>query len=188
MFGIYLIAFMQMLSSCYQKAEPETYLIPANFTGRVEILFNQNGVPYEDKNKYGRDTIYTPQMGKPIKYENGRRIYEIPSSGILLTQFKINDGFIDTKYFSIDGNGKRTPLEVFELEHYKRDSTRWIVKDKNKKGIFASGTNGSYGMHIPFQFFIVSSYDELDSFYTKEYQTNFDDKIEKVTGITLNLK
>ena len=110
MFGIYLITFIQIVSSCGQKAEPETYLIPSNFTGEINILFKQNGVPYKDKNKYGRDTTYTPALGKPPKYENGRRVYEIPSDGILLTQFTPNPGFTDTKYFSVDSNGKRTLL------------------------------------------------------------------------------
>jgi hypothetical protein len=61
MFGIYLAAFMQTVSSCGQKADPETYLIPSSYVGRVEVLFNQNGVPYNDTNEYGQDTVYTPQ-------------------------------------------------------------------------------------------------------------------------------
>ncbi|HMH20158.1 MAG TPA: hypothetical protein VK563_00210 [Puia sp.] len=189
MFRIYLIACMQMLSSCYSKAEPETYLIPSSFSGKVNILFNQNGIPVKYKNEYGKDTIYVPQIGKPIKYEDGRRVYEIPSSGILLSQFKNNDGFINRKYFLVDSNGKRISLEIFELEHYKRDSTRWVVNDKNEKGIFGDGTSGSYrNMNIPYQDFTVSSYNGLDSFYTKEHQNNFNDRIEKITGLTLRLK
>jgi hypothetical protein len=184
----YSIAIMQMLlSSCYQKAEPETYLIPSDFTGRVEILFNQNGVSIEYKNEYGHD-LYT-WNGKPSRYEDGRRVYEIPPDGILLTQFKNNDGFIDRRYFLVDANSNRTLLKIFELDHFKRDSTRWVVKDVNEKGIFGDGTCGSYGnMNIPYQYFIVSSRNGLDSFYTKEYESAFDTKIGKVTGLTLGLK
>ena len=94
-----------MISSC-QRAEPETYLIPSEFKGKVQIIFNQNAIPVKYKNEYGRDTIYTPQLGNPIKYESGRRVYEIPSNGILLTQFKNNDGFIDRKYFLIYSHPK----------------------------------------------------------------------------------
>lgn len=178
-----------MLSSCGQKAEPETYLIPENYTGEVNILFNQNGVPVKYQNEYGRDTIYTSQKGMPPKYENGRRLYEIPSDGVLLTQFKENDGFIDRQYYSVDGNGKRTPFEVFKFEHFKKDSAGYVVDDPNKKGIFGDGTSGSYGnMHIFFQDFTVCSYNQLNSFNTKEYRRYFDDKIEKVTGLTLYLK
>lgn len=186
--GIPLLFFIHVLSSC-QKAEPEIYLIPYSFKGKVQIIFNQNGTPVNYKNEYERDTIYNPRLGAPVKYENDKRVYEIPLSGIFLTQFKINDGFIDRKYFLVDSTGKRTSLEVFTLEHYKPDSTRWIVKDKNKKGIFLDGTSGSYGnQHIAYQEFIVSNYNELDSFYSKKYQDDFDDKIEKITGLTLYLK
>ncbi len=186
---VYLISFVQIVSSCYQRAEPETYLIPSNFTGEVNILFNQNGVPTKYKNEYGQDTIYTPKIGNPMKYENGRRVYEIPSNGILLTQFKKNDGFIDRQYYSIDRDGNRILLEVFKFEHLKKDSTKYIVKDKSQKGIFGDGTIGSYGnMNIAFQDFIVSNYTELDSFYTKEYRNDFDSKIEKITGLIFNLK
>lgn len=177
-----------MISSC-QRAEPETYLIPSEFKGKVQIIFNQNAIPVKYKNEYGRDTIYTPQLGNPIKYESGRRVYEIPSNGILLTQFKNNDGFIDRKYFLINGIGTRSPLEIFELEHYKQDSTRWAVNDKNKIGIFGDGTSGLYGNEqIIFQDFIVSSFNELDSFYTNKYQNNFNDKLEKITGLILRIK
>jgi hypothetical protein len=185
-FGIYLIALMQMLSSCGQKAEPETYLIPSNYVGRVQIIFNQNGIPVKYKNEYNRDTIYTPQMGVPIKYEDVRRVYEIPSDGILLTQFTPNPGFTDTKYFSVDSNGKRTPLEIYKLDHSKRDTADYIVSDKSKKGIFGDGTTGSYGnMNIPFQDFTVCSYNQLDSFDKKEYLNYFNKKIEKAVGLSL---
>ena len=42
--------------------------------------------------------------GKPEKYNNGKRIYEINKNGILKTQFKFQEGFrdIDYKY----SNGK----------------------------------------------------------------------------------
>lgn len=189
MIGIYLIAFMQLLISCNQKAEPETYLIPSDFNGEVNILFNQNGIPVKYKNEYGRDTIYTPKLGNPIKYENGRRIYEIPANGILLTQFKDTYGFIDKKYFSVNNNGERMPMKVFDYEYNKDGTIKWVVNNKNEKGIFGDGTTGSYGnINIAFEDFIVCSYCELDSFYTNEYRINFDGNIEKITGLTLNFK
>ena len=181
--GICLVALIA--NSC-QRAERETYLIPSDFTGRVQIIFNQNGIPVKYQNEYGRDTTYTPKVGAPIKYENGRRLYEIPENGILLTQFKDNYGFINRTYFSVDKKGNRLPLEVYELDHYKRDSTRWVVKDKNKKGIFGDGTSGSYGnMNVAFQDFIVSSANTLDSFYKKEYKDKFMINLNKAAGLGL---
>lgn len=177
---------MQMISSCNQKAEPETYLIPSTFTGEVNIFFNQNGIPIRYKDMRDRDTVYLPKMGNPIKYEKGRRIYEIPANGILLTQFKNNNGFIDRVYFSVDANNKRTPLEVFKFEHFKKDSAGYVVDDKMKKGIFGDGTSGSLGignLNIPFQDFTVSDYNQLDSFSTKEYLKIFNEKIGKILSL-----
>lgn len=174
MIRIYLIVFMQLLSSCYQQAEPETYLIPSDFTGKVNILFNK-------------------VTGEAEEYDGKRRVYKIPLDGILVTQFKKNDGTIDREYYSVDKTGKRTRLGVFMLNHSKSDTAEYIVGDKNKKGIFGDGISGQYGntndsKSVQYQEFIVSSYNQLDSFYTKEYRIYFDSKIEKITGLTLNLK
>jgi len=186
--GLFLIALASSLNSC-DKAEPETFLIPANYVGEVNILFNQNGRPVKHRNEAGHDTIYVPRVGMPIKYEDGRRLYEIPSDGILLTRFKENDGFIDRQYYSVDSNGKRTPLEVFKFEHFARDSAGYEVSDKYKIGIFGDGTSGSYGnMNIFYQDFTVCNYNQLDSFSRKDYRRNFDDKLEKATGLILYLK
>ena len=116
----YLIILLQAITSCYQKAEPETYLIPSFYTGKVNILFNQTSIPVKYTNEYNKDTIYTSQIGAPIKYENVRRIYEIPYTGILLTQFKENDGFIDRQYYSVDSEGKRTPYPFLNLNILKK--------------------------------------------------------------------
>ena len=54
----YLIILLQAITSCYQKAEPETYLIPSFYTGKVNILFNQTSIPVKYTNEYNKDTIY----------------------------------------------------------------------------------------------------------------------------------
>jgi hypothetical protein len=183
LFAIYLISFAQIFSSC-NRTEPETYLIPSGFLGEVNILFNQNGIPVKYKDEHNRDTVYTPQIGKPVKYEDGRRVYEIPDNGILLTQFKDEYGFVDRKYFSIDSNGKRTRLEVFEFVHFKKDSAGYVVNDKNKIGVFGDGTSVSYGnMNIAAQDFTVSSYNMLDSLNSKENIDRFNNKVEKILGL-----
>jgi Family of unknown function (DUF6843) len=77
-------------SSCINKAEPEIHLIPKGYKGPIIIIF-------EDK------------KGKPVKYENGKRIYEIPSDGVLGTQFKKQQGSIapgELKYYYYDEKGQ----------------------------------------------------------------------------------
>jgi hypothetical protein len=67
------------------------------------------------------------------------------------------------------------------------------VNDKDEMGIFLDGTTGQYGSDgdsraVSFEEFVVSNRQMLDSFFTKAYLRAFDDRIEKVTGLTLNLK
>lgn len=148
------------------------YLIHSNFEGKVNILFDKNA-------------------GETKKYQGDRRIYEIPSDGILITQFKANYGFVNRQYYSVDDKGGRTPLEIFEYDN--KNNNKWIIVDKNQKGIFLDGISGQYGntgdsTAVEYQEFIVSNYNKLDSFFTKEYQTNFDNKLAKITGLTFNLK
>ena len=90
----------------------------------------------------------------------------------------------------MDKNGKRTPLEIFKYEHNKDGTTIWIVNDRNKKGIFGNGTSGQYGntgdlKAAQYQEFIVTSYNQLDRFHTKQYQKNFIDRINKLTGLNI---
>lgn len=148
-----------VLSSCSQTAEPETYLIPQGFTGRVNIIFKRKD-------------------GAPPKYENNRRVYEIPPNGILLTQFKDEYGLVDHQYYYVDSNGKKTPLKIFNdsMPNVNRDVT----------GIFLDGTTGQYG-NLPnavwWQEFVVSNYKSLDNFFTPEYKKQFEDKLKRATGV-----
>jgi hypothetical protein len=157
-----------MLSSCHQKPEAETYLIPEGFKGRATVIFNQ-------------------KEGASPKYENGRRVYEIPANGILLTQFKDEYGIVDHQYYYINSSGKKTALQIYKYEYNKDGTTKWIIKNKNEEGIFLDGTTGQYAKEsdAPFQLFIVSNNNELDSFYTMEYQKNFKEKINKLIGSNL---
>lgn len=179
----YLLAFMQIFSSC-QRAESETYLIPENFVGKVRIIFNQNGSTYKYRDWNKKDTFYTSKVGASKSYENGRRIYEIPSDGILLTQFSENGGFNDRQYYSVDSDGKRSALKVFEFKHFKMDSAGYVVDNENLRGIFGDGTGGSIGNeHIFYKEFVVAKYNLLDKILSSSSSDEFDSKVEKILGL-----
>jgi hypothetical protein len=159
----YLISLVHLLvlSSCNQKAEPETYLVPEGFTGKVNIIFNR-------------------KEGIEKKYEDGRRIYEIPNDGILLTQFTTNDGIMDRKYYYKNQSGELKLLKSLEA-----DTT---ATDKNEIGIFLNGISGVYGNSgepsaLEYQEFLVSSYNLKDSFFTDDYKKIFYKRIEKISGL-----
>lgn len=64
------------LNVSHKTMIPELHILPDGYVGKVYVLFNVRG--YEK-----------------IKYEDEARIYNIPSSGILLTRSSKNTGFID---------------------------------------------------------------------------------------------
>jgi len=161
---INLIVVMQFLISCHQQAEPETYIIPESFTGKVNIIFNR-------------------KEGSEKKYEDGRRVYEVPNDGILLTQFTTNDGFINRKYYYKSQSG-----ELKLLHTLASDTTAREKADKNEIGIFLDGTSGVYGNSgtpsaLEYQEFVVSNYNRIDSFFTDGYKKIFYKKIEKISGL-----
>ncbi len=79
-----------MLFGCDKKGEQEIIVVPKGFTGYILIIFNQ-------------------KSGLPQRYEEGKRVYEVPSSGILKTQFRGNYGrreFPEYYYDKIEPNNK----------------------------------------------------------------------------------
>ena len=160
---LYLIGMLNLfaLNSCSQKAEPETYLIPEGFTGKVNIVFNR-------------------KEGRPVKYDGGRRIYEIPADGILLTQFATNDGFMNRKYFYKSQSG-----ELRQLRNLEKDT---VNISKDEVGVFLDGISGVYGNSgepsaLEYQEFLISSCNLKDSFFTEDYKKSFYQKIEKISGL-----
>ena len=142
--------------------EPETYFIPKGMIGRVNIIFDQ-------------------LKGESPKYENGRRVYRVPANGILLTKFKAEDGYINHQYFFTNQNGSKKLLKIFQYEHNKDGTIKWIISDSSEVGIFLDGTTGVYGNgNIKFQEFIVSNFSTLDSFYKTKYRDDFNKEVQRV--------
>lgn len=63
-----------MLLSC-ESGEEEIIVVPENYKGYILIIFNQ-------------------ENGAPIKYKDEKRVYQIPPSGVLKTQFSGNYGSV----------------------------------------------------------------------------------------------
>lgn len=78
LYGLYLIWAILALGGGCNNMKSETHILPSGYTGKVYIFFNQ-------------------EEGYDIEYKKKDRIYRIPKSGILLTKFKPNKGWIDTK-------------------------------------------------------------------------------------------
>lgn len=163
---ILVISFLMSTTGCHNHPEPETYLIPKGFTGRATVVFNQKN-------------------GVPKKYENGRRVYEIPVNGICLTQFNDEYGIVNHQYYYVDNVGNRIAIPLYKEDHNPDGTTTPILKDKNEVGIFLDGSTGQYDepQVAPFQMFVVSSYNAMDSFFTPSYKKQFENFLIKATGL-----
>lgn len=114
---------MTFLISCSKSREKEKHIIPKELIGS-QIIIN-----------------YNQEKGEKKKYENGRRVYEIPSNGILNTKFKPNFGWYDEsgmEFYLIDGDS----LKLLPW-NYNSDTTDFFLNNKGSIGImgFFAGQN-----------------------------------------------
>jgi hypothetical protein len=150
---------------------PETFLIPNDYRGRVNIIHKKDcGILLE-------------------KTENGL-IYEIPNDGILLLSNDQKYGFIDHKYHLIDKNGKKTELPKMDVRDFNE---KWTLEKnpneppRDKLGVFHWGRTGSIGEMIDqngnisnksdlytFNEFYISTYSDLTERFNFKYERKFD--------------
>lgn len=141
--------------------EPEIFLIPKNYRGFVYISYNH-------------------KCGKPNKYEANSRVYEIPNDGVLLTQFKDEQGFINQKFYLID-KGKRVKIEELFVQNFNE---KWTLEKnkkeppRNKLAIFYAGRTYSDGSSE----FFVGTYNDLKKYdlYKKTIESNLNKKIKSL--------
>src|SRR5687768_11189 len=83
--GVLLLALV-----CYvvwnEIAEDEIYLLPDGYSGVVTVILNRDD-------------------GEEPQYQFGKRVYNIPSNGVLITQFDLNAGWHSpTEFFFRTGD------------------------------------------------------------------------------------
>lgn len=152
-----------LLVQCNEKAAKEKYLIPYGFKGQVFIFFNIKD-------------------GAKKEYENGYRIYKIPASGILKTQFKPTFGYQSFKkkeviFVYVDSLNKEYPLEIKSSGFKKNEMSQAYIMD---------GSNGIYGVRdeYPYETFIVKS--PKDTIIKARYDVEMMDSVLKKAGLSLD--
>lgn len=154
LYGLYLIWAIFAFGGGCNNMEGEIHYIPKGFTGRIYIIF-------DDKN------------GLPKEYLRNRRLYKIPKSGILRTQFKANYGWInsdkDQNFYYIDNN-KEIPLKKYIST---KDFNTEV--DSFKMSIIEYGYGGTLS-DFTIENDDVQSYivDSLCCYKNKEYLLTFD--------------
>jgi hypothetical protein len=147
--------------------EPEIFLIPNSYKGKVRIIFNQN-------------------CGEPKKYEGERRVFKIPNDGILLTQFKDEQGFINQSFYVLE-NGRRKRIEQLRVQEFNEE---WTLEknlrepSRNTLAIFEAGRTYSDGSSE----FFICTYNEFRK-YDIKYDQRFDSLvIAKKSDVNKNCK
>ncbi len=93
--GLLVLPYLvRMLNVALYRAEPEILLLPLGFTGPVVI-------------------IHGDSAGAPVEYEEGARVYRIPDTGVLRTQFAANVGWREPpRWFYANPDGTRARVVV----------------------------------------------------------------------------
>lgn len=122
------------LIGCAQPGEDEVHLLPEDFSGPVIIIFNQAD-------------------GQGQRYEGDKRVYEIPESGILRTQFPPNSGSHSQQILRKQANGSREVLPLILNLPENRDSERTAVFSLESGKVYKSSSAASSGEdEIAFRF------------------------------------
>lgn len=104
------------------KAETEIFLIPKSLDGKfIAIVFERS-------------------CGESAAYENKNRVYEFPSSGVLILKDQRITGKINRKFYLVDEDGNRTELPEFQYDSFERESRQ----RKSSKTPFTKDSAGVY--------------------------------------------
>ena len=161
---------ISIFSSMYwlNKAEPETFLIPQDFRGKITIFYEE------------------PCGEKPI-YESGRRIYKFPENGILITNFKRTKGFLDQEFYFVDENGNRNKIPKKDVRDFNFNGR--LSKTETKPSRYEIGAFFSWGDAPPifigkYNSFIISSYRYFEKSEKESWQImkDFSEKRKSLLG------
>ena len=120
-----IIVLSFLLAFEISKAEPETFLIPKDLRGEIVIFYDES-------------------CGQSPIYENGGRIYKIPESGVLVTQFKKNRGYLDRKFYLVDENGNRIEIPQFHWQDFETEKRNQSYFPQTADGELTRETVGAF--------------------------------------------
>ncbi|EKT3958599.1 hypothetical protein NTJ28_002615 [Flavobacterium psychrophilum] len=160
----------------------ETYTLasPSQSDGTHGVVKGSDGVIKIEGSNTGLHLheIRHQANGEPVKYEEGVRIYKIPKDGILLTQFKEQQGFVKREYFYTDNNNSRKPLKIIiNMEDI----------NSSEISVFRDGTIGVYGnsndkKSLIYQEFYVTDKTNFESYFSNDSINDFTKRLQLTTG------
>lgn len=111
-----------MLNVSCENAEDVVFIVPEGYTGPIIILHNQKD-------------------GAEKKYDQGKRVYDIPHTGILKTKFKANYGTSNSPLFYYGKvNGEEIPYKT-EINNLSENSVNAFGGSVGKANKDLAGTS-----------------------------------------------
>lgn len=94
------LLFLQLLGCTNLIVTNEVYIVPKDYRGAAVVVFDQNGCA-------------------PLKFDNGKWLFEVPSSGVLRTSSKPSErGLVHSEYYfdRITESSRITYLEEYPAD------------------------------------------------------------------------
>ncbi len=127
---ILILIFFLILAiiGCFKIKTPVIYLIPYGYQGKILVIYGQ-------------------ERGRKEEFDGKRRLYRIDTSGILITNFKSEDGILDEVYYYLkpDGSRERINIDSSILEQDSVKAKKYLTKNYNTILVRYYGVSGGYG-------------------------------------------
>lgn len=113
------------LSFYLNMGESETFLVPQNYRGPISVFLDED-------------------CGVEPSWEASRRVYSISSTGVLITKFRKNEGYLDQKFFLVDDDGNRKEIPKFYWQKFETESEYWVQTRGSNTGSLTKDTVGIF--------------------------------------------
>jgi hypothetical protein len=160
-----------ILNACSNDRVPETFLIDKDFVGHFYIIYNQKG-------------------GQKEKFEGEARLYEIPKTGVLFTEFEpdwrgqtYHNGRTRQRFYFVDEKGIRKEIlagEIFDFEHRAPEDSIMVTYASDSAVAYPAAT-GQMGLNhglVKLDEYYIGPYDLLGR--TKELKPEYIDSLRKL--------
>jgi hypothetical protein len=171
---ILLAASLVSFTACETDRTPETFILPANFKGFFYIVYNQIG---------GQDKVF----------EQNRRLYKIPTTGVLFTKFKndwrsikFENGVTNQQFYFVDNNEKRLRIKVLDTGDFNNQTTpypneKFYSRDSLVAFFISAGIISNGETTLTTDQYYIGTYNELTNAkgFTFEYIDSLRNRLTK---------
>ncbi len=150
--GLYILSFTQCNG---QQLEESIVLLPEGYTGPVAIIFSQ-------------------KEGVEPMVENGKHVYEIPSSGILRTTVEANMQIAGHEYYYVSINEERIPIEYLLPKGLENIGRTLSESNLNENANYIAGeemSGLSSGSRV--RLFVAGKVSEMETLGQEKYEFLF---------------